>query len=174
MLRIEIAFLAMAAIIVTSNALVLFPINDWLTWGAFPYVISFLITELCVQLHGPKLARRVVYAGFAVGVAISIWLATPRIALASGTAFLVSQLLDIALFSRLRRYAAWWLAPLSASLLASTVDSAMFWTLAFYGEGLPYITWAVGDACVKFAVDVIMLLPFRLALYTQPLMSKKI
>ncbi len=163
MFRLEFAFIAMVAVIVASNVLVLFPINDWLTWGAFPYAVSFLITELTTRFHGASKARRVVYIGFAVGVVISVVLSTPRIALASAFAFLFSQLLDIAAFSKLRQSSTWWLAPLGASMLASAVDSAMFWSFAFYGEDLPFVTWAIGDTCVKFAVDLVMLLPFRMA-----------
>lgn len=164
MFRIECAFIAMVTVIVASNVLVLFPINDWLTWGAFPYTISFLITELSTRFHGPSKARIIVYTGFAAGVAISFILSTPRIALASAFAFLFSQLLDIAVFTRLRQSSTWWFAPLAASILASAVDSAMFWSFAFFGEDLPFVTWAIGDTFVKFAVDLVMLVPFRMAI----------
>jgi hypothetical protein len=157
------ACLAMVVIVILSNYLVSFPINDWLTWGAFSYPIAFLVTELTNQLHGPKLARRVVYVGFAIAVVLSIWLATPKIALASGVAFLCSQLLDIFVFNKLRR-ATWWYAPLFSSFAASVVDSAIFWTIAFWGEPVPLITWAIGDTGVKFLVDLAMLTPFRLAI----------
>jgi uncharacterized PurR-regulated membrane protein YhhQ (DUF165 family) len=170
LLRIEIAYLAMITLIVTSNVLVLYPINDWLTWAAFPYAISYLISELSVNLFGTKKARSIVYTGFTVGVLISFGLSTPRIAIASGIAFLFSQLLDIAIFRRLRQNSTWWIAPLSASILASLADSAMFWTIGFYGEDVPIITWALGDTAVKFAVDIGMLVPFRIAIskLTQP------
>jgi len=101
---------AMTVIVTGSNIAVQFPINDWLTWGALTYPVSFLVTDLTNRALGPAKARRVVYAGFAVAIALSIFLATWRIALASGTAFLLAQLLDIAIFDRLRR-AAWWRAP---------------------------------------------------------------
>jgi uncharacterized PurR-regulated membrane protein YhhQ (DUF165 family) len=157
------AFMAMAAIVIASNILVLFPINDWLTWGAFPYPISFLITELTNRRYGPKTARKIVYVGFAFAVVLSIWLATPKIAFASGTAFLVSQLLDIYVFNQFRQ-ATWWYAPLFASLAASIIDATLFWNIAFFNESVPLVTWAVGDTSVKVAIDLIMLAPFRLAL----------
>jgi len=167
MLRIELAFIAMVAVVVVSNVAVLFPINDWLTWGAFSYPVSFLITEMTAWFHGSKKARNVVYVGFAVGIMISIVLSTPRIAMASGCAFLFSQLLDITVFGRLRNISVWWVAPIGASMLASMVDSALFWSLAFYGEDVPFVTWAIGDTFVKFAVDMLMLLPFRMAFAKQ-------
>ncbi len=161
MFPIQYAFLAMVIVITTSNILVQFPINEWLTWGAFPYPIAFLITELTTRFHGAKKARSVAYTGFALGVAASVILSTPRIGMASGVAFLISQLLDIKVFNRLRQFSLWWLAPLAASILASFIDSILFWTLAFYGERLPFITWALGDTLVKFSIDILMLLPFR-------------
>lgn len=163
MYRIEYAYLAMIAVVSASNYLVQFPINDWLTCGAFTYPASFLVTELTNRFYGPKQARKVVYVGFVIAVILSIWLATPKIALASGMAFLVSQLLDIAVFNRLRN-GAWWYAPFFASLLASIVDTGMFWSIAFWGEDLPVLTWATGDFGIKFAMDVAMLTPFRMAI----------
>jgi queuosine precursor transporter len=156
-------FLAMTLIVIASNYLVLFPINDWLTWGAFPYPVSFLVTELTNRVYGPEKARKVVYVGFAFAALLSIWLATPKIALASGTAFFTSQLLDIFVFSQLRQ-ATWWYAPLFASLTASLADAAIFWNMAFWGEDVPLLTWAIGDTSVKFLIDVAMLTPFRLAI----------
>lgn len=153
----------MILIVAASNYFVQFGINDWLTWGAFTYPISFLVTELTNRFHGPKIARKVVYAGFAAGVLFSLYLSTPKIALASGAAFLVSQLLDILIFNRLR-LAPWWYAPFFASVVASVVDSTIFWNLAFIGEGLPLLTLAIGDTLVKIAVDLSMLTPFRLAI----------
>lgn len=161
---INLAFFLMVTIIVASNYLVQFPINDWLTWGAFPYPISLLITELTNRLHGPKKARHVAYVGFAIAALMSIWLATPKIAFASSTAFLTSQLLDISTFTRLRQKT-WWQAPFVASVLASITDTALFWTLAFWGEEAPVLTWALGDFSVKLLLDLAMLIPFRLALY---------
>jgi uncharacterized PurR-regulated membrane protein YhhQ (DUF165 family) len=155
------AFLAMIAVVALSNYLVQFPINDWLTWGAFPYPVSFLITELTNRFYGPKAARQVVYVGFIVAAILSIAIATPKIALASLTAFFVSQMLDIAIFNKLRQ-ATWWQAPLLASTIASTVDATIFWSIAFFGEPMPILTWAIGDTIIKLLLDVFLLTPFRL------------
>ena len=125
-----VPLLAMTAVVVLSNFLVQFQINDVLTWGAITYPFSFLITDLTTRLHGPGRARRIVWLGFALAVLLSNWLATPRIALASGTAFLVGQLLDIQIFQKLRN-GSWWRAPLVSSSLGSVVDTALFFTLAF-------------------------------------------
>jgi len=152
--------IAMTIIVTGSNVAVQFPINDWLTWGALTYPISFLVTDLTNRALGPTTARRVVYAGFMVAVALSIFLATWRIALASGTAFLLAQLLDIAIFDRLRR-APWWQAPFVSSTLASALDTALFFSLAFAGTGLPWLTWGLGDYAAKLLMAVAMLLPFR-------------
>lgn len=169
MVSIRFAFLAMICIVGASNYLVQFPINDWLTWGAFTYPVSFLITEITNKIYGPKIARRVVYSGFLFGVLLSIWFATPKIAFASGIAFLVSQLLDIYVFNWLRR-SIWWVAPLISSFLASIIDSTLFWNLAFWGESdLPVLTWILGDTLIKLAVDVAMLSPFRLAIQKLPM-----
>jgi queuosine precursor transporter len=119
-----------------------------------------IITELTTRFHGAKTARRIVYAGFLMGVILSYLLATPKIALASGTAFLSSQLLDILLFSRLRNRP-WWSAPLFASLCASLFDAAIFWNLAFLGEDLPLLSLALGDTAIKVTIDFLMLTPFR-------------
>src|SRR3546814_290916 len=130
----------------------------------FPYPAlfrSFLVTDLTNRTLGPTAARRVIYAGFALAVVLSIWLATPRIAIASGTAFLVAQLLDVAIFNRLRA-GAWWRAPLVSSAIGSVVDTALFFSIAFAGSGLPWVTWALGDYGVKMAMAAVMLLPFRL------------
>ena len=155
------AIACMIAIIGASNYLVQFPINDWLTWGAFPYPISFLVTELTNRVYGPRIARQVVCAGFLCAGWLSLWFFPVIIAVASVTAFLVAQFLDIFVFNRLRRMT-WWYAPLFASLAASFVDTAIFWFIAFYGEdSLPVITWAMGDFGVKVVLDVIMLTPFR-------------
>jgi uncharacterized PurR-regulated membrane protein YhhQ (DUF165 family) len=129
---------AMTAVVAASNVLVQHPVEAWglgdkLTWGAFSYPLAFLVTDLTNRRFGPAAARRVVYVGFALAVLLSVALATPRIALASGTAFLVGQLLDVAVFARLRRLA-WWRAPLAASLIGSAVDTALFFSLAFAGD----------------------------------------
>ena len=152
---------AMAIIVAASNFLVRIPINDWLTWGALSYPIAFLVTDLINRRLGPDGARRVVYVGFACGVALSLFTSTPRIALASGAAFLLAQLADVWLYDRLRRLA-WWRAPLVSSTLASALDTALFFSLAFAFSGLPWVTWALGDYAVKVAVACAMLLPFRL------------
>lgn len=155
------AALAMAAVVLASNILVQYPLNDWLTWGAFTYPIAFLVSDLVNRRHGPQLARRIAWVGFAVAVAVSLVLAPARIAAASGLAFLLSQWLDIGVFHRLRS-GLWWRAPLVATLAAAVLDTAVFWGIAFAGSDLPWITWAVGDLAVKLAVGVLMLLPFRL------------
>lgn len=150
----------MILIVVASNWLVQFPINDLLTWGAITYPFSFLVTDLTTRLHGPVRARRVVWVGFMIAVLISVWLATPRIALASGTAFLAGQLLDIQVFQRLRD-GSWWRAPLVSSILGSVLDTTLFFSLAFAGTDMPWKTLALGDLGVKLAIAVLALVPFR-------------
>jgi queuosine precursor transporter len=151
---------AMVAVVAGSNVAVQHPINDWLTWGAFTYPFAFLVTDLTNRRLGPQRARTVAYVGFALGVVLSIWVAGPRIALASGTAFLTAQLLDIYVFDRLRRLP-WWQAPLISTGLASIWDTAVFFSLAFAGTGLPWPTWALGDLGAKAVMAVALLLPFR-------------
>ena len=155
------AALAMAVVVLASNILVQFPINDWLTWGAITYPVAFLVSELVNRAHGPAQARRVAWVGFAAAVVASLVLAPARIAMASGTAFLLSQWLDIGVFDRLR-HATWWRAPLVATLLAAVLDTAVFWSIAFAGTEDPWVTWALGDLAVKLALGVALLLPFRL------------
>ena len=137
--RFLVAVAAMVAIIAASNFLVQYPVQghlgainlaDLLTWGAFTYPVAFLVTDLTNRHFGPAGARLVVVCGFAVAVILSIWLATPRIAIASGTAFLVAQLLDISIFNRLRQ-GKWWQAPLFSSLVSSVLDTVIFFSLAF-------------------------------------------
>lgn len=152
--------LVMTVLVTASNVLVQYPINDWLTWAAFTYPVCFLVTDLTNRAMGPAAARRVVLVGFAVGVLLSIYFATPRIAFASGSAFLIAQLLDIAIFDRLRR-GTWWQAPLVSSSIASAVDTALFFSIAFVGTGVPWITLGLGDYAVKLAMALAMLLPFR-------------
>ena len=152
---------AMAVTVVASNVLVQYPINDWLTWGAFTYPVAFLITDLTNRSLGPARARQVVYAGFAIAVILSIVFATPRIALASGTAFLIAQLIDIRLFDRLREVGVWWRAPLVSSAVASVIDTLLFFSIAFAGSELPWVTWALGDFGAKMCVALAMLIPFK-------------
>jgi uncharacterized PurR-regulated membrane protein YhhQ (DUF165 family) len=155
-----VACIAMVAVVAASNYLVQFPLNDWLTWGAITYPLSFLVTDLTNRAFGPARARQVVYVGFAIGVALSILLADWRIAAASGTAFMVGQLLDISVFDRLRR-ADWWRAPLIGSVLGSIVDTALFFSLAFAGTEAPWVTLALGDLAVKLVLAIFFLAPFR-------------
>jgi len=155
--------LAMAFVVVLSNWAVQYPINEWLTWGAFTYPVVFLVTDLTNRALGPVAARRVAWAGFAVAVAVSLALAPWRIALASGTAFIVAQLLDITAFNRLRQMS-WWQAPLIGSVLASILDTAIFFFLAFYGSELNWLSLATGDLGVKWAMALVLLVPYRMAL----------
>ncbi|MDR0247950.1 MAG: VUT family protein [Burkholderiales bacterium] len=161
--RLWPAMLAMAVVVVSSNWLVQFPINDWLTYGAFTYPIAFLVSELTNRRTGPQAARQVAWLGFALAVFVSAWLAPVRIAAASGIAFLCAQLLDISIFHRLRRQS-WWRAPLIASVLASILDTALFFSCAFAGTDMPWLTLAAGDLAVKLAMAVFLLMPFRLLL----------
>ncbi len=163
MKSLALAITAMMLVVASSNYLVQFPIGDYLTWGAFTYPFAFLATDLTNRLLGTQRARQVVYAGFALGVALSIYLATPRIALASGSAFLIGQLLDISVFNRLRA-SSWWKAPLFATALGSVIDTALFFSLAFAGTDIPWLPLAAGDLCVKLAMAVLLLAPFRIAI----------
>ena len=155
------AALVMAGVVLASNILVQFPINDWLTWGAITYPVAFLVSELVNRAHGAGPARRVAWVGFAVAVVASLVLAPARIAVASGTAFLLSQWLDIGVFDRLR-HGSWWRAPLVATVLAALLDTAVFWGIAFAGTDVPWVTLALGDLAVKLVLGVALLLPFRL------------
>ncbi|NEZ03262.1 queuosine precursor transporter [Wenzhouxiangella sp. XN201] len=152
--------LAMVLVVASANYLVQFPVNDWLTWGALTYPLSYFVTDLTNRRFGSGAARRVVYVGFALAVVASVWLASPRIALASGAAFLVSQLMDVAIFDRLRGRA-WWQPPLFSSVLGSLVDTALFFALAFWGTSMPWVTLAIGDYGVKVAIALALLLPWR-------------
>lgn len=153
--------LAMSGIVLVSNILVQFPINPWLTWGAFSYPVAYFVTDVCNRTSGPALARRVAWVGFAVGLILSALLAPTRIAIASGAAFLVSQLLDVAVFNRLRR-ASWWKAPLFGSAAASVVDTSIFFGLAFAGTDVPWLPLAGGDLGVKLFMALALLPPYRL------------
>ena len=180
---------AMALVVVASNILVLYPfdhfgLKDVLTWGAFTYPVAFLVNDLANRRYGKATARRVVYAGFAIAVILSIYLATPRIAIASGLAFLTGQLLDIQVFDRLRR-TSWWKAPFMGTVFGSALDTLIFFTLAFapgfggidlafgmadgslgfpaslFGTQAPlWVTLAFGDFCVKMLMGVLALIPY--------------
>ena len=163
MLNLKLASLLMAFLVAASNYLVKFPINDWLTWGAFTYPVTYLITELINRIHGPKSARRVVYVGFVIAIIFSATMDDLRIALASSSAFLISQLMDISIFTHLRR-SQWWVAPAVASILATTIDTVIFFSAAFAGTELPWMTMGAGDFLVKVGMDLSMLLPFRIFL----------
>jgi uncharacterized PurR-regulated membrane protein YhhQ (DUF165 family) len=164
---IAAGIVAMTAVVVLSNYAVQFPVfvegyptQDWLTWGAFTYPVAFLVTDVTNRALGPKAARIVIAAGFALAVALSLLVDT-RIAVASGTAFLTAQMLDVAIFNRLRQ-ARWWKAPLVSSTLSSIVDTVLFFSIAFAGTGLPWHQWALGDFGAKMAMAALMLVPFRL------------
>ena len=152
--------LAMSAIVVLSNVLVQHPLNAWLTWGAFSYPVAYFVTDVVNRASGPALARRVAWVGFAVGLILSAVFAPVRIACASGTAFIVSQLLDVAVFNRLRQQS-WWKAPLFGSAAASVVDTAIFFGVAFVGSGISWLHLAAGDLGVKLAMALVLLPPYR-------------
>lgn len=158
--HIALPALAMAVIVLVSNLLVQFPLNAWLTWGAFSYPVAYFVTDVCNRVAGPQLARRVAWVGFAVGLIFSAVFAPLRIALASGSAFIVSQLLDVAVFNRLRRQS-WWKAPLLGSLAASVVDTAIFFSLAFAGTDFSWLHLAAGDLGIKLAMAVALLPAYR-------------
>ena len=159
----------MAFIVLASNVLVNYPINDWLVWGAITYPFAFLVTDVVNRRHGAAAARRVVWVGFAIGVIASSFVG-PRVALASGTAFLAAQLLDVQVFDALRRRASsaggaarrWWVAPVVSTSIGAVLDTALFFSIAFAGSGLPWTQWALGDLLVKWAVALVALLPYRL------------
>ena len=167
----------MGVIVLSSNYLVQFPVNYYgleeiLTYGAFSYPVAFLITDLANRSYGKLIARKIVYIGFVIGVSFTLLFSTSfadlisvRIAVGSGTAFLVSQLLDVQIFDRLRRKK-WFIAPLTSSLIGSTVDTFLFFSIAFYATGIPWVTLSLGDLAVKIFVALIMLIPFRLLLGT--------
>jgi uncharacterized PurR-regulated membrane protein YhhQ (DUF165 family) len=152
--------LAMAAVIVLSNFLVQFPINEWLTWGAFTFPLVFLVTDLTNRALGPVAARRVALISFAIAVAVSLGLAPWRIALASGCAFLLAMAMDIAIFNRWRQ-ASWWKAPLIGSLLASVIDTTVFFFIAFAGSDMDWTLLAAGDLAVKATMAALLLAPYR-------------
>ena len=159
--------IGMALVVVISNIAVSYPINDWLTWGALTYPIAFLVTDMTNRLFGVSRARTVVYAGFLIGVILSLLAADMRIALASGSAFLIAQLLDITIFDKLRQKT-WWKAPLISTIISSAVDTLLFFSIAFVATGLPWVTWAIGDYGAKLAMAAILLMPFRFFLSLIP------
>lgn len=152
----------MAIVVGASNYLVAIPINDWLVWGAITYPLAFLVNDLVNRFYGAAIARKVVYVGFAVGVALSLSVESieTRIAIASGTAFLIAQLLDVSIFDRLR-VGRWWIAPSVSTGISSIVDTVLFFGIAFAGTGLPWTQWATGDLAVKWAVAAVSLLVYR-------------
>jgi queuosine precursor transporter len=167
--KLILPILAMVGVVVSSNFLVQYPLEgtlagvnlgDWLTWGAFTYPAAFLVTDLTNRAFGVSLTRRVVYAGFAAGVVLSLALATPRIALASGTAFLLGQLLDVTVFNWMRRMS-WWKAPFIGTVLGSIVDTSVFFSIAFAATGLPWGQWALGDFAAKITMALLFLAPYR-------------
>ena len=155
--------LAMLIVIASSNYLVQFPINDWLTWGAFTFPVAFLVTDLTNRAVGAKAARRVAWVGFMIAVVVSLGLAPWRIAVASGIAFIIGQLLDIVAFNRLRTMS-WWKAPFIGSLVASVIDTGLFFFLAFAGTDLDWRMLAAGDLGVKWLMAAVLLAPYRLML----------
>ena len=161
--QLWLPILAMILVVAVSNYLVQFPLNSWLTWGAFTFPVAFLVTDLTNRAVGAQAARRVAWAGFAIAVVVSLGLAPWRIALASGAAFIGGQLLDITLFSKLRALT-WWKAPLIGSLIASAVDTGLFFFLAFYASGVPWLPLAAGDLAVKALMAVVLLAPYKMVL----------
>ena len=167
----------MGAVVLSSNFLVQFPINYYglneiLTYGAFSYPIAFLITDLANRSYGKIAARKIVYLGFIIGISFTLFFSTNysdlisiRIAVGSGTAFLIAQLLDIQIFDRLRNNK-WFVAPLASSIFGSVVDTFLFFSISFAGTGIPWVTLSLGDLGVKLFVALIMLIPFRLLLST--------
>ena len=167
----------MGAVVLSSNYLVQFPIKYYgleeiLTYGAFSYPVAFLITDLANRSYGKLVARKIVYIGFAIGVSFTLLFSTNfadlisvRIAIGSGTAFLVAQLLDVKIFDQLRKKK-WFIAPITSSFIGSTVDTFLFFSISFYATGIPWFTLSLGDLAVKIFVALIMLIPFRLLIGT--------
>ena len=167
----------MGVVVLSSNYLVQFPVNYYglneiLTYGAFSYPIAFLITDLANRSYGKRVARKIVYFGFVLGIGFTVLFSTDfadlisiRIAIGSGIAFLTAQLLDVQIFDRLRKKE-WFVAPLTSSMIGSTIDTFLFFSISFYGTGVPWVTLSLGDLIVKVIVALIMLIPFRLLLKT--------
>ena len=169
--------LLMGAVVLLSNYLVQFPIRYYgldkvLTYGAFSYPVAFLITDLTNRSFGKYIARKIVYLGFIIGICFTLFFSTNfsdlisiRIAIGSGTAFLVAQLIDVQVFDQLRKKK-WFIAPLVSSFIGSTIDTLLFFSISFYGTDVPWVTLSLGDLAVKIFVALIMLIPFRLLLNT--------
>ena len=167
----------MGVVVLTSNYLVQFPINYYgleeiLTYGAFSYPVAFLITDLANRSYGKVVARKIVYVGFIIGIVFTLFFSTNfadlisvRIAIGSGIAFMVAQLLDVQIFDYLRKKK-WFVAPLTSSLIGSTVDTFLFFSISFYATGIPWVTLSLGDLAVKIFAALAMLIPFRLLLGT--------
>ena len=163
----------MGVVIIISNYLVQFPVNKFnldeiLTYGAFSYPITFLITDLANRRFGKEKARKLVYFGFTVGILLTLFVSTNfediisiRIAIGSGTAFLVAQLIDVEIFQRLRNNA-WFVAPMTSSVFGSVIDTFLFFSISFLGTGIPWVAFAFGDLFVKLLMVLLMLIPFRL------------
>ena len=163
----------MGVIVLLSNYLVQFPINKYgleniLTYGAFSYPVAFLVTDLANRSFGKSVAKKIVYFGFTTGVLFTLFFSTNfedlisiRIAIGSGTAFIIAQLLDVQIFDRLRKKR-WFIAPLTSSLIGSITDTFLLFSISFYGTGMPWVTLAIGDLAVKIIVALIMLIPFRM------------
>ena len=167
----------MGVVVLISNYLVQFPVhyfglNEILTYEAFSYPIAFLITDLANRSYGKIKARKIVYIGFSIGITFTILFSTNfgdlisiRVAIGSGTAFIVAQLLDVQIFDQLRKKK-WFIAPLTSSLIGSTVDTFLFFSISFYATGIPWFTLSLGDLAVKVLVALVMLIPFRILLGT--------
>ncbi len=167
----------MGFIVLLSNYLVQFPVQYYglqniLTYGAFTYPIAFLITDLANRSYGKFVARKIVYLGFIIGIFFTLLYSTNfsdlisiRIAIGSGTAFIIAQLIDVQIFNKLRKKK-WFIAPLTSSLAGSTIDTFLFFSISFYGTGVPWFSLSIGDLTIKILVTLIMLIPFRLLLRT--------
>ena len=167
----------MGGVVLSSNYLVQFPIqyyglDERFTYVSFSYPVAFLITDLANRSYGKLVARKIVYIGFAIGISFTLIFSTNfadlisvRIAIGSGTAFLVAQLLDVQIFDKLRKRE-WFIAPLTSSLIGSTVDTFLFFSISFYATGIPWVTLSLGDLAVKILVALVMLIPFRILLGT--------
>lgn len=163
-LRFAPQALAMAAIVLASNILVEYPfrhlgLDELVTWGSFTYPFAFLVSDLTNRWHGPRVTRGVIGVGFALGLVLSALAGDLRIAIASGTAFLIGQMLDVTVFNWLRRQS-WWRAPLASSTFGSAIDTLLFFSIAFVGTPVPWQTLAIGDFAVKIAVALLSLLPY--------------